>query len=78
MCIGVSSSKLEEEQRGEETILNLKYFSLNVIKNFVAKYTQFRVSSHTMWRTFPFDLFILKNFLEIYFRRFVRVIYKDL
>ena len=39
MCIGVSSSKLEEEQRGEETILNLKYFSLNVIKNFVAKYT---------------------------------------
>ena len=39
MCIGVSSSKLEEEQRGEETILNLKNFSFNVIQNFVAKYT---------------------------------------
>ena len=38
MCIGVSSSKLEEEQRGEETILNLKIFLFNVIQNFVGKY----------------------------------------
>ena len=49
----VSSCELQKEQQGEETILKLK---------FILKYT----TCHKVY-TFPFDLFVLKTFFEIYF-----------